>query len=175
MFYSEFLFKIINSFAGQSELGDKIIVFGAEILPFFVVLGGILFFLFQVLRRGNFEPSQFFTVFFSALLAFGLASLLKRIISAPRPFQGMKVNLLLDFPPQNSAFPSGHVSFLAGASWAVFYFFKKWGLFFLFLTLAVGFFRVAVGIHWVGDIIGGVLLGLFSFWVVLKVRDWWTS
>lgn len=79
----------------------------------------------------------------------------------PFAFAGIK-ELLLEQPQK--AFPSDHAAVLLFVTCALFYYRQKtWAWIFLVATLLSSIARVAIGFHFVGDILGGWLIGLIGF------------
>lgn len=80
-----------------------------------------------------------------------------------RPFAFSGLKELLFEQPQKS-FPSDHAAVLLFISLALFYYRQKsWAWIFLAITLLSSLARVTVGFHWVGDIVGGWLIGAIGF------------
>lgn len=87
-----------------------------------------------------------------------------------RPFasQGM---LELFFERPTKAFPSDHAAVLLVVTLALFYYKKPtWGWIFVVGTLLSSFARVTVGFHYIGDILGGWVIGLIGFGVLVAVE-----
>ena len=84
-----------------------------------------------------------------------------------RPFALTGVKELLFEQPQKS-FPSDHAAILLFVTLALFYYRQRvWAWLFLAVTLISSLARVMVGFHWVGDILGGWLVGLIGFGLVV--------
>ncbi len=95
------------------------------------------------------------------------------IINRPRPavfYQDVTAfNVLID----QASFPSLHTSVAFGITamfWLLGY--KKLAASSLILAVAIGISRIATGVHYPTDIIGGVALGWLSAWVVYKEAGW---
>ncbi|MDO8469877.1 MAG: phosphatase PAP2 family protein [bacterium] len=93
-----------------------------------------------------------------------LASFIPLLWNRPRPF------LSLGFQPTflvnpTSAFPSGHVAFLVALAAAVFIVNRRAGWLLGAGALLVGVARVAAGVHWPTDVLGGVAVGILGAWV----------
>ncbi len=79
----------------------------------------------------------------------------------PFAFAGIK-ELLLEQPQK--AFPSDHAAVFLFVTLALFYYRQKtWGWIFLVATVLSSIARVAIGFHFVGDILGGWLIGAVGF------------
>ncbi|MEE0434181.1 MAG: phosphatase PAP2 family protein [Peptococcaceae bacterium] len=111
---------------------------------------------------------------FLVLLALGVEALfcnvlLKPLIARPRPFQIYDVVQLLIAQPLDYSFPSGHT----GAAFAVvaaLYFAKvrHWYVA-LIPALVIAFSRLYLYVHFPTDVLGGIVIGVFSAWLVWKV------
>lgn len=79
----------------------------------------------------------------------------------PFAFAGIK-ELLLEQPQK--AFPSDHAAVFLFVTLALFYYRQKtWAWIFLIATVLSSIARVAIGFHFVGDILGGWLVGAIGF------------
>lgn len=153
---------------------DKIIIFLAVYFPYAVVASAGIFLLIhhEVLPAKN--PWQVFLqkkteillAFFSGSVAWILAKLLKSLIQAPRPFDAFQVSSL--FIESGYAFPSGHATFFMALAVAIFFYHKKAGYIFIFFALLIGIARVASGVHFPIDILGGFVLGALVALVIKK-------
>ncbi|MDQ7815105.1 MAG: phosphatase PAP2 family protein [Patescibacteria group bacterium] len=110
-------------------------------------------------------------------IALILTTLMAYLIQRPRPYIDMSGISLLIPPPLNTSFPSGHTAASFAIAFAILYADRRWGIFALVLACSIAFGRMAVGVHYPSDIIGGVLVGFVSFVLVrfmhgeLKRRD----
>ena len=157
-----FLFEKINSFALKSSCLDNLGIFFAQYFEWVLVLALILF---LIKNRQRFLY-LFSGVFFSTLLARGvITEAIRYFFPVARPFLINNVNLLLN-PVPTPAFPSGHAAFYFALSAYIFFYHKKMGIFFFVGAFLISFARIFVGLHWPLDILGGILVGIFSAWLI---------
>ena len=158
------IFHALNSIAGRSSVLDWFIRVGADdhIIPLVLTL---LVLLVILLARDSREREaaarclicSVAAVVISMIILFALNSLFFR----PRPFTTHSVNLLL-YHNTDSAFPSNAATLAFALSFAVLFYHRKVGLAMLALGTFLGLARVAAGVHYPLDILGGILLGLAS-------------
>lgn len=160
------IFFWLYSFAHQSVWLDNLIIFCAVYLPYLVVMGAGLFLLFHHEVFKSESPMQVFLqkkgeillAFFSGSLAWVLARLMKLCIHTSRPFDAFSDVQSL-FPESGYAFPSGHATFYFALALSIYFSHKKAGYFFMALAFIISIARVAGGVHFPIDILGGIVLG----------------
>ncbi len=160
-------FKIINDFAGKNAILDKVGVFCAEYLPYIIGVGALIFALYW------FVKSKSWKVVWQALLAIILSrgiitEAIRFLWHRPRPFVSHFVNSLLNHDASGS-FPSGHTTLLFALSSAIYFWNKKIGWLFFILSFLACFARIFVGVHYPLDILGGIVIGVFSGWLINKI------
>lgn len=167
------LFFFFHNLANQSIFLDKVIFFIAEVLPYFVVLGAIIFLFFHhekllhgkpfaALREKWHEGTR---AFMTGIFAWLLASLLKFLFQFSRPFDTIHLSESL-WLADGYAFPSGHATFFMALAVSIFFHHKKIGSVFILITLLVGVARIVAGVHFPMDILAGFILGALVATVV---------
>jgi len=172
MNFDYFLFQKINNLANQSVLMDKIGIFFAQYLIYFLVLLTLGFVIYSLRRNKNWKLlwQSLLTVVLSRLV---ITELIRFFWHRPRPFLVESVHQLTAHTPSGS-FPSGHLAFLFALA-AVIYFNSKsvpsgrqvgWLLFAGGFLVGLG--RIFVGVHYPLDILAGIFIGFLSAWLVKK-------
>ena len=107
----------------------------------------------------------------TALLAFSLSSLLASLIGRVRPF--LDVPGVVSFVPPNiqaGSFPSSHTAIAIGVATALAYHNVPLGVAAFLMAILVAFGRVAAGMHYPSDVLGGALVGILSFIIVRVIH-----
>lgn len=157
----EKVFSFLYGLANKNQLLDWVSVFLADYL--FYIL--ILVFLWVVLKEKNWRRR-----FYLAALT-GIAIILSRGIATPairffydrpRPFIADHIEPLINHIATNS-FPSGHLAIFTPIFLALFLINRRLGFVVFVGAILIGIGRVATGVHWPSDILGGILVGAISF------------
>jgi len=157
-----FLFKFIFQFHGFSLL-DTLAIFLSKYLPFILGLLAIVF----IFKNRFWKKRWLVFIFLSLCLILSrgiLTEAIRFFYYRPRPFEFLKITSLIS--ESGAAFPSGHAAFLFALAFGLFYFNRRWGIWFFILAFLNGLARVFVGVHWPSDIFGGFLVAFLSFFLV---------
>jgi undecaprenyl-diphosphatase len=152
---------------------DKLIVFFANTFPYLVILAAGIFLVFHHEVLPSKSPFKAFAqkwkeimlVFFSGIAAWVLAELLKFFIHTERPFLKLSGVVSL-FDKTGYAFPSGHATFFMALAFALFFSHRKVGYVFIIFAVLIGLARIAAGVHFPVDILGGFVLGILTAYLV---------
>jgi undecaprenyl-diphosphatase len=167
-FFNKNLFDLIYNFGKNSFLLTDFEIFLSKYLPYLLVL----YFLYLI-SIGNFyykgkielhKSSKLFLFLESVLaLILGrgiLAELIYFFYPTQRPFNVLNIEVFIN--ESGSGFPSGHATFLFALATIIFIWNKKYGLVYFILGFINGIARIAVGVHWPLDILGGIVIGILS-------------
>lgn len=158
------IFYFFNNLAYQSRIIDNLIIFLGVYFPFIVIALAVIFLFFYHKK----SPKEVFIVFFSSSLAWVIAKILKVLVHSDRPFIALKNTNLL-FRDDSFAFPSGHATFFMALAVALFFHHKKTGYLFMLFAVIIGIARIAGGVHFPIDILGGIVLGATVAYFVKNV------
>ncbi len=161
------IFYLLHNLLYQSNFLDSFIYFCAVPLIYFSIFLGFVFMLIHhdVVKSKN--PFASFIqkwketthILYAGVSAWILAEILKYFIHTPRPFEILSGIKPLFVHGGMDSFPSGHATVMGALAFSVLFAHKKVGYFFVVLALLVGMARVASGVHFPIDILGGYVLG----------------
>jgi len=105
---------------------------------------------------------------FSAVGAAGSAAIvgiivfkaLKRLSQRPRPCQLEPHCWSKVLPPDKFSFPSGHTMTAFSIALVLSYYYPSLEGTLLFLALSIGFSRIVLGMHFLSDVLAGIVLGV---------------
>ena len=156
------LFNLINKTLTHPWLSEFFVFFTNihKTLPFKIGFAALLVFWIYKCRWGVGK------VLLSIALVVGSADafsyrVLKEFIERPRPnhVESLDSQMRLEYGPKSASFPSNHATNTAALAMTVaFYFpFLMWPA--LVTTVLIAYSRVYVGVHYVSDVLFGMLLG----------------
>ena len=164
-------FFYLNDFAIHNVLWQKVFHFFAE-YGIILVVGSLIYLLFR--NRINALFAAMMAMIISTIVAF----LIYLIWQRPRPFITYAEASKLATHTSINSFPSGHtfLSF-AIATTVLLYGHKKLGILLFLISIIIAVSRVATGVHYPSDVIGGAIIGIISgmiaSWVVESFEKFW--
>jgi len=97
------------------------------------------------------------------IISLSLYWILKLSLRRKRPFDLLN-NVSADVPPLDKySFPSGHTMNNLAVGFAILAEFPKIGWLVVLMPITWGFLRVYYGVHWLSDVLGGIIVGFLSF------------
>ena len=172
------LFEWINSLAGRNWLLDEFIMWTVNdyFVPILMTLLMVtLWFSGRTLSQRERSQRTFMIALSCMGIANGFVKISNNFFFRPRPYVGHDVNMLF-YPPTDSSFPSNGAAVTFALATAVFVYNRKLGGILYFFCLVWAFARVAAGVQYPFDIIGGWLFGIatviFTYFVFIIVEPW---
>lgn len=161
------LFEETHNIAGQNPIVDSIMVFGAD----YVIIIALLLAIFLFFTKGIIEKKAALLTLLSFGIGFILIKTVGKFIEEPRPFIKYDFQPLINFAP-NDTFPSDHTIILTILFLSFYYYRSKYAMLFLVALIWTGFARVYAGVHYPGDIAGGLIFGLVSVFIAVKIKKY---
>lgn len=168
------LFNLIYSLSGRWALLDALILFCARYL-IFIIIGLIIgwWLNLQRIRESDHWPVlskkkllEFGHLSLSVIVAFLINQLIGLFYFRPRPFvTHLNVHQLVN-PLGQKSFPSDHTTVAFVLAMAVYSHHKPLGRVLIFLAMLVGFGRIAAGVHYPLDVLGGAIMGIIVALVI---------
>jgi len=150
----------VYSYFGSSEsTALKIFTETASLYSFSAIIALLLAYQFFKLRGFKQTLLDFISAF---ILSSILTLFIKYFTAVPRPGQPVVTNSLFSLLSDVYSFPSGHTS---RSSVGAYYLSKKgklWGVVSWIYVFLIAFSRIALGVHWFSDVIGGIAIGFLS-------------
>lgn len=165
------VFRYLNSWAGISPFFDWAIRFRATYL-LWVMIGAVLLFgvmpLTPKYRRWQKQNIRMgILALCSALIArFVVTELIRWIYPQQRPFEVLSDMIQVVPHAGGGSFPSGHAALAFAVATAVSFYYPKTSIFFFLAAFSISISRVAAGVHWPTDILGGAFIGIASAWLI---------
>lgn len=144
-------FKILT-FSGTSKVW-----FG-----FAIILNVLNYFGIQILE----QQTKFLNAMLAALLAWIACKLLKKWIGRERPSLAIKGYLQIHKIPSCGSLPSGHTATAIGFFFALLFLGHPYAPILGVWAILVSFSRMYLGVHFLSDVLAGVIVGLVSSLIV---------
>jgi undecaprenyl-diphosphatase len=163
------VYDAINAFVGRHEwLADG---FGGIEATAPVALAVATFGLWLLARPGAERKWKLASA--AALASAGLALLVNQLVARfwhrPRPYEAHPAVHTWVARSHDPSFPSDHASAAFGIAFAVLMFDRLAGAMFVGAAALIGLGRVLVGVHYPGDVLAGMLVGLGSAVLVARL------
>ncbi|HEU0116779.1 MAG TPA: phosphatase PAP2 family protein [Thermomicrobiales bacterium] len=166
------IYLAVNGLAGRNGLLDHLLVWSATALPaaMLILIAAAWFWPGSPVARGQRQRLAVYAVV-AAVIALAIGEAIGHVWFRQRPFVFLPAHLLLAHAA-DASFPSSH----AVASFALATPFllarRRLGSLLFACAMLVAVARVATGLHYPSDVVGGALLGMAVGAAVWFGRDW---
>ncbi|HJV33395.1 MAG TPA: phosphatase PAP2 family protein [Patescibacteria group bacterium] len=165
-------FRAINGMAGRSDALDAFFIFCATYL-IFAMIALVLAYVAVAWKTSHFEGRV------ENLAHAAWAAAIGALVQVPfayfwfraRPFVALEdVVKLVDRLPNEKSFPSAHATLAFALAGSIALRNRRWGNVLLVLAALVAVGRVAAGVHYPSDVVGGTLVGLLAAKLAAPVK-----
>ena len=162
------LFHLINQYAGVNQSIDIIAVFMAQYMPVVIIL--VLAYLW--IKNGNKYRNIILYGIYASIIGLAINLIIGLIYFHPRPFMIQMGTQLFQYPSETS-FPSDHTTFMISIALMLIYFkeTRMVGIGLFILGLTGGLARVFSGVHFPFDILGAIVVSIFSSILIYQFKD----
>ncbi|MFA4854686.1 MAG: phosphatase PAP2 family protein [Candidatus Omnitrophota bacterium] len=142
----------------MSNITNFIFIFGAKYLYLIVIIISFIWFSLQPKPR---QREILIIIFICLPIALIISEIASRLCYNSRPFVAGHFQPLIPHKA-NNGFPSHHALLVSAIATIIFLFSRRAGLVLWILALFVGFSRVYAGLHYMVDVLGGILISIIS-------------
>ena len=168
----------------MKDLINKIDAFGEKIIGFIynknrfidklmiaVTLSGELGIIWIIISFFLFSRTKYTKEAIMVLLAIALASILgiKHIVKRKRPFIKNNIIKLMISQPGTYSFPSGHTASSFAAATVFIRTDMRLTYLIVVIAILISFSRLYLRVHYLSDVIGGIILGVFSGTIIVTM------
>ena len=159
--------QALHGIAVQFGLLTWVVVLAATYLPYILGVAALV----VIFRERPWRKAiwLFLAVGLTAILSRGLiTSLLHQFVERARPFVALGFDPLVTVSASErlASFPSGHAAFFFAIAFVLFYSNRRTGWWFVGFSVLNGLARVAAGVHYPSDVLGGIIIALASAYAV---------
>lgn len=147
------LFEYIYAFS-ENSLIEKI----AYAFSYPITYGLLVFVFIWAIFIHHKKMRAFSLLFLSGFSAWFLSSALKFTLQIPRPF--VELGFTPAYNETSFSFPSSHTSVFFALAFVVYSINRRLGIGMYILAGLIALSRIVLGVHYPGDILGGIVLGI---------------
>jgi undecaprenyl-diphosphatase len=163
----KWLFFLINSYLTHPVL-DMIMTFVTNknnwVIPILIIWLGLMIF---GGKRGMI--AGILLLLSVAIADYSAAQWIKPLVGRLRPCYDLDGVRLLVKCGGKWSFPSNHAANISAAMIILGIFYRRWRWEFVAITLLVSYSRIYVGVHYPGDVIGGIIWGVFVSLIIFLI------
>lgn len=157
-FLNEGLVRVLHTVATIHPFGAQVVFFAAETFPLIIIVAVVVFGVCSFFAHDRRMVGAASAALAAAVLAWGVSHILKWWFATSRPHVVLET-ITPVFQHEGAAFPSGHASFFFALALMLWQADRRLGVVGIFAAVCISIARVAAGVHWPIDIVGGFIVG----------------
>lgn len=158
----------LYSLATSSAVASGLVIFFAQWFPFIVLISVVVYIFLD--ENENEVVRILVRTAFPTLIVWLTVALIKHFFPSPRPFASdLGITPLISVADPFGAFPSAHAAIFGSLAGTMFAKYGRAGRWYLFGAILIAIARVGAGVHWPGDVLTGIILGLAVGFAIEKL------
>lgn len=158
-------FNFLHSLSGRNSFIDAAGIFVAQYIPYIIFFAFLWLVISQqgLPAQAGWRQRMFFfsEAAIAVILSRGIITeIIRFFYYSPRPFEALHFQSLI--PESGSSIPSGHAAFFFALAIIIYFYNRRWGIWYFATTVFISLARIFVGVHWPSDIIAGAVVGILS-------------
>jgi len=119
---------------------------------------------------GRIKKEQVLHAFLASLISYIVTLVIKGLLPAARPFELNGKQPLIVLVHTGGAFPSLHTAVAFALAFSIWLHNKKIGTIFLIMAVFVGLGRIWGNVHFLADILGGIVIGITTAYIIKRLH-----
>lgn len=156
----EIWYNHIYDYISSHNALKNIILFAYKVLPYFVAVSYIVLIVMCLRTKG---------AIVTPLTSFIVVSFFRKCIDAQRPYVKYNITPLVKKDKEGESMPSRHVFSITIIAMCWFYIYQPVGIVLFVLTAVLAVLRVITGVHFIRDVVAGIVVGVLCGFVGLWI------
>ncbi|MBQ3665051.1 MAG: phosphatase PAP2 family protein [Lachnospiraceae bacterium] len=161
-------YEKISSWFRKSEKRLKAFKTIYVIQPYIVILGYLFCIIIAFLKKDMESVARIVLV---PVITFLACTVFRKFLNKSRPYERMEIHPLIIKNKKGQSFPSRHTVSAVIIAMSALYTNVVFGVVMLFIAMIVGALRIMAGVHYVKDVVAGILMGVLfgvmGFYIIL--------
>ncbi len=158
-------YQLIHDLVNDHSILRQAVIACTRILPGIVYVSYPVILLYLLFSH---NPNLLRTVIVPAV-GFIVVTALRASINAPRPYEVMNIPPISHKETKGKSFPSRHAACAAVIAITILHVLPIFGILLCIIALLIGLSRILAGVHFLRDILAGLLLGGLIGWIGVYV------
>ena len=150
-------YEKISSWFRQSEKRLTVFKIIYKIQPYVVIMGYAFCVIYAFVEKDRNVIGRIVLV---PAVTFFVCTVFRKFLNRKRPYERMDIHPLIVKHKKGQSFPSRHTVSAVIIAMSAFYINKIFGIMMFAIALLVGVLRILAGVHYVKDVVAGIVMGV---------------